>query len=82
MEWLDNCDNMGWAVDMALKINSKSKKMLFKAENLVQVIQLKKLSPDIQTPPLNYAKSKDKGLDFTHLPAIEAYNKYLDVQIK
>lgn len=33
-----------------------------------------------QTPFCNYAKSKDKGLDFTHLPVIEAYNQYLQVQ--
>lgn len=31
----------------------------------------------------NYAKSKAKGLDFTHLEdTVEAYNKYLAIQLK
>ena len=28
----------------------------------------------------NCARSKDKGLDFTHLPIIEAYREYLNYQ--
>lgn len=31
---------------------------------------------------LNFAKCKSKELDFTHLPACEAYTKYLEVQEK
>jgi len=32
------------------------------------------------TPFPNCAKSKEKGLDFTHLPIVEAYQKYLTYQ--
>lgn len=84
MDWLEAGEgNMRWMLTMMYaieEINDKPHASL-SAYNKLCAAQVALQLPKRKTPFVNYAKSKDKGLDFTHLPLIEAYHEYLKVQV-
>jgi hypothetical protein len=87
MEWLNTkIQHYKWAYNMAYHIcvlDKKPSNVLTpynqdRCHALSLKLPINTLRP---SPPANYAKSKAKGLDFTHLPVHQAYNLYLDVQL-
>lgn len=86
INWLEESDkNYSWVIDnvFAIKKLMNMSNSVLSYHNYICVLGLFDKLPDKkQTPFPNYAKNKAKGLDYTHLPTIEAYNKYLNIQIK
>lgn len=83
MNWLnEKSGNYAWAFDLAKEVNKIIDCSKILTEHNLQVVLVVIFSGNhtISSFP-NYAKSKSKGLDFTHYPVHEAYNKYLDAQL-
>lgn len=88
MEWLDiNWRSLAWCCDMVLHLSFLTGSTIY-AQNwcytkplIEKIVKLK--GDNVKFTPLpNYAKSKAKGLDFTHIKdTCKAYNLYLDAQL-
>lgn len=86
LKWLEESKyNYSWAFFMAIAIDKKERifNSLDDEGNYWKAFDLLSSLPKrLQTPFINYAKSKAKGLDFTHVKdTCDAYNQYLNAQL-
>jgi hypothetical protein len=78
LDWLkESWENYKWVWDMCLEINPEYIDVYW--EDIKEIYC--RLPDKPQTPFINYAKSKAKNLDFTHIKDVPtAYREYLKVQ--
>lgn len=85
-EWLSHGGNLKWAISHVCAIAlflSEGHGALINghANNIEKIEELLDFLDDCTTPFINYAYSKDKGLDYRHLQTFEAYKQYLNKQL-